>query len=153
LSFRVKAIFQSIMLQEMDHFFNEAQRQGRISFYMQAAGEEAIHFGCAAALNAGGALLMFPAGFIAYLGYRIPDDEVFAQYREQGVLMWRGFSLQNFADQVRAACASAPVNRAHSVVSLMICSAFQMLTTLARAVRCPFTTVLTSCTSRRFLPR
>ena len=28
------------------------------------------------------------------------QDEVFAQYREAGVLMWRGFSLQNFADQV-----------------------------------------------------
>lgn len=28
-----------------------------------------------------------------------PDDEVFAQYREAGVLMWRGFTLQQFADQ------------------------------------------------------
>lgn len=28
------------------------------------------------------------------------EDEVFAQYREQGVLMWRGFTLQNFADQL-----------------------------------------------------
>ena len=28
------------------------------------------------------------------------DDEVFAQYREAGVLMYRGFTLQNFADQV-----------------------------------------------------
>ncbi len=39
--------------QEMDYYFNEAQRQGRISFYMQASGEEAIHFGCASAMKAG----------------------------------------------------------------------------------------------------
>jgi 2-oxoisovalerate dehydrogenase E1 component alpha subunit len=45
-------------------------------------GEEATHIGSAMAWQ--------------------PDDEVFAQYREAGVLMWRGFTLQNFADQVRA---------------------------------------------------
>lgn len=28
-----------------------------------------------------------------------PEDTVFAQYREQGVLLWRGFSLQQAADQ------------------------------------------------------
>ena len=28
------------------------------------------------------------------------EDEVFAQYREQGVLMWRGYTLQQFAHQV-----------------------------------------------------
>jgi hypothetical protein len=39
--------------QGMDHFFNEAQRQGRISFYMQSSGEEAIHFGTASCLQAG----------------------------------------------------------------------------------------------------
>lgn len=73
-----------IRFREMDHYFNEAQRQGRISFYMQAAGEEAILFGCAAAMKA--------------------DDEVFSQYREAGVLMWRGFSVQNFADQCFSNC-------------------------------------------------
>ncbi len=26
--------------------------------------------------------------------------QVFAQYREAGVLMWRGFTIQNCADQV-----------------------------------------------------
>lgn len=31
---------------------------------------------------------------------RPADDEVFGQYREAGVLMWRGFSLQQCADQV-----------------------------------------------------
>ncbi|RLN27239.1 hypothetical protein BBJ28_00019949, partial [Nothophytophthora sp. Chile5] len=52
---------------------------GRISFYMTSYGEEAISFGSASALRLG--------------------DMVFAQYREPGVLMWRGFTLQNFADQ------------------------------------------------------
>eukprot|EP00596_Hydrurales_sp_CCMP1899_P005387 CAMPEP_0119050730 /NCGR_PEP_ID=MMETSP1177-20130426/71397_1 /TAXON_ID=2985 /ORGANISM="Ochromonas sp, Strain CCMP1899" /LENGTH=432 /DNA_ID=CAMNT_0007029447 /DNA_START=184 /DNA_END=1482 /DNA_ORIENTATION=- len=61
-----------------DVFFN-AQRQGRISFYMQNTGEEAVHIGSAAALHA--------------------DDVVFAQYREVGVLLWRGFTVQQVADQ------------------------------------------------------
>lgn len=49
-----------------------------------------------------------------------PYDEVFAQYREAGVLMYRGFTLQQFADQVCAAsCAIYPVSsstlfRAHA---------------------------------------
>jgi hypothetical protein len=41
------------LVQGMDHFFNEAQRQGRISFYMQSSGEEAIHFGTASCLRDG----------------------------------------------------------------------------------------------------
>ncbi|GBG26140.1 Pyruvate dehydrogenase E1 component subunit alpha, mitochondrial [Hondaea fermentalgiana] len=68
-----------VRLQVMDHVLYEAQRQGRISFYMQTNGEEGINIGSAAALK--------------------HEDVVFAQYREAGVLMWRGFSLQNFADQ------------------------------------------------------
>lgn len=69
-----------VRLQAMDKVFFDAQRQGRISFYMTSIGEEAAVIGTAA-------------------GYR-DTDEVFAQYREQGVLMWRGFTLQNFADQL-----------------------------------------------------
>lgn len=34
-----------VQIQVMDEIMNLAQRQGRISFYMQAAGEEAIHVG------------------------------------------------------------------------------------------------------------
>lgn len=52
---------------------------GRISFYMTNYGEEASHIGSAAALN--------------------NEDVVFAQYREAGVLLWRGFTLQQFVDQ------------------------------------------------------
>ncbi|KUF87603.1 Cyst germination specific acidic repeat protein [Phytophthora nicotianae] len=70
---------QMIRLNTMDNIFYDAQRQGRISFYMTSYGEEAISFGSSSALRLG--------------------DMVFAQYREPGVLMWRGFTLQEFADQ------------------------------------------------------
>ncbi|XP_050241110.1 2-oxoisovalerate dehydrogenase subunit alpha 2, mitochondrial-like [Quercus robur] len=64
----------------MDFVFYEAQRQGRISFYATTNGEEAINIASAAALTI--------------------DDLVFPQYyRELGVLSWRGFSLQEFANQ------------------------------------------------------
>ena len=46
---------------------------------MTSSGEEATAVGSAAALT--------------------PDDVVFSQYREQGVLMWRGFSMLDMADQ------------------------------------------------------
>lgn len=65
--------------QAMDTIFYNAQRQGRISFYMTSTGEEATHVGSSAALH--------------------PTDPVLAQYREAGVLMWRGFALDEFADQ------------------------------------------------------
>lgn len=70
------------MIATFDHVIllpAESQRQGRISFYMTSWGEEATHIGSAMALA--------------------DDDEVFAQYREQGVILWRGFSLQQVADQ------------------------------------------------------
>lgn len=34
-----------VRIQYLDEIFYNAQRQGRISFYMQANGEEAIHIG------------------------------------------------------------------------------------------------------------
>ena len=49
----------------MDLILNDAQRQGRLSFYMTSSGEEATHFGPAAALKS--------------------EDLVFAQYREPGM--------------------------------------------------------------------
>ena len=47
----------------MDSILHEAQRQGRLSFYMTSTGEEATQIGVAAALQ--------------------PQDLCFAQYREQ----------------------------------------------------------------------
>ncbi|UYV74701.1 BCKDHA [Cordylochernes scorpioides] len=67
-------------LNTMDRIMYESQRQGRISFYMTNYGEEGTHFGSAAALD--------------------PRDMVFGQYREAGVLVWRGFSLDDFMNQL-----------------------------------------------------
>lgn len=53
--------------------------QGLISFYMMCSGEEAVLFGTAVALDSA--------------------DEVYSQYREAGVIMWRGFTLDNFMNQ------------------------------------------------------
>ncbi|XP_049410840.1 2-oxoisovalerate dehydrogenase subunit alpha 1, mitochondrial-like [Solanum stenotomum] len=69
-----------VALQIMDTIFYEAQRQGRLSFYLTSTGEEAINIASAAALT--------------------PDDIVLPQYREPGVLLWRGFTLEEFADQL-----------------------------------------------------
>ncbi|KAG0603874.1 hypothetical protein M758_10G127300 [Ceratodon purpureus] len=76
----VLKIYQNMVtLQSMDSLFFEAQRQGRFSFYLTSFGEEAITIASAAALS--------------------DDDMVYAQYREPGVLMWRGFTLNEFANQ------------------------------------------------------
>ncbi|KAG9148490.1 hypothetical protein Leryth_024613 [Lithospermum erythrorhizon] len=75
----LKMYSDMVTLQVMDSIFYEAQRQGRISFYLTTNGEEAINIASAAALNI--------------------SDYVFPQYREAGVLLWRGFSLQDFVNQ------------------------------------------------------
>jgi len=67
------------LLNTMDKILYESQRQGRISFYMTNYGEEGTHMGSAAALD--------------------PEDFIYGQYRESGVLMYRGFTLDQFMDQ------------------------------------------------------
>ncbi|XP_041352910.1 2-oxoisovalerate dehydrogenase subunit alpha, mitochondrial-like isoform X2 [Gigantopelta aegis] len=67
------------LLNTMDRVLYESQRQGRISFYMTNYGEEGTHIGSASALD--------------------PRDLIFGQYREAGVLMWRGFTLDQFMNQ------------------------------------------------------
>ncbi|KAG8378173.1 hypothetical protein BUALT_Bualt08G0110400 [Buddleja alternifolia] len=69
-----------VTLQIMDTIFYEAQRQGRISFYLTSMGEEAINIATAAALTS--------------------DDIIVPQYREPGILLWRGFTLEEFANQL-----------------------------------------------------
>jgi len=64
----------------LDERMVASQRQGRLSFYMAALGEEAASVGGAAALK--------------------PQDMIMTQYREQGALMFRGFSLENFMNQM-----------------------------------------------------
>ncbi|XP_059299087.1 2-oxoisovalerate dehydrogenase subunit alpha 1, mitochondrial-like isoform X1 [Lycium ferocissimum] len=68
-----------VTLKTMDTFLYEAQRQGRISFYMTSFGEEAINIASAAALS--------------------PHDIVLPQYREAGILLWRGFTVQECTNQ------------------------------------------------------
>ncbi len=64
----------------LDERMVASQRQGRLSFYMAALGEEAASVGGAAGLKA--------------------QDMIMSQYREQGALMFRGFSLENFMNQM-----------------------------------------------------
>ncbi|XP_065217668.1 2-oxoisovalerate dehydrogenase subunit alpha, mitochondrial [Planococcus citri] len=68
-----------VSMKETDKILYECQRQGRISFYMTHYGEEAASVGSAAALNS--------------------DDLVFSQYREVGVLHWRGVPLDDLINQ------------------------------------------------------
>lgn len=64
----------------LDERMVASQRQGRLSFYMAALGEEAASVGGAAGLK--------------------PQDMIMSQYREQGALMFRDFSLENFMNQM-----------------------------------------------------
>lgn len=75
----IKMYTDMIKLEQMDRILYEAQRQGRISFYMTSFGEEATHIGSATALN--------------------NDDMVFGQYREAGVLISRGFTFEQIMNQ------------------------------------------------------
>lgn len=68
-----------IKLNVIDQILYDAQRQGRISFYMSSTGEEATHIGSAAALK--------------------DNDPIFGQYRELGVLIWRGFTIADIMNQ------------------------------------------------------
>jgi len=68
------------LLPTLDSVLYNIQRQGKTSFHMTSYGEEATIIGSAAALEA--------------------DDEVLGQYREMGVLLWRGFSI----DSIMAQC-------------------------------------------------
>ncbi|EOA91920.1 hypothetical protein ACJQWK_03461 [Exserohilum turcicum] len=71
-----------VTLTIMDLLMFEAQRQGRLSFYMVSAGEEGIAIGSASALS--------------------PADVIFCQYRESGVYLQRGFTLSSFMNQLFA---------------------------------------------------
>lgn len=70
---------QMVTLSIMDKILYESQRQGRISFYVTNTGEEAIQIGSAAAITL--------------------EDIIYAQYREAGVLLWRGHTITEFMNQ------------------------------------------------------
>mmetsp|Transcript_2595 Transcript_2595/g.6136 ORF Transcript_2595/g.6136 Transcript_2595/m.6136 type:complete len:436 (+) Transcript_2595:3-1310(+) len=75
----VKIYKNMVELSVLDSIFYEAQRQGRISFYMTSLGEEAATVGSSAALDL--------------------KDVIFGQYRETGALIWRGFTFEQCANQ------------------------------------------------------
>lgn len=64
----------------LDERMVAAQRQGRISFYLACTGEEASIIASAAALE--------------------PQDMIMSQYREQGALAYRGYTTEQFMDQM-----------------------------------------------------
>jgi len=69
-----------VFIRVLDERMVASQRQGRISFYMTCKGEEASIIGSAAGLS--------------------DQDMIMAQYREQGALAFRGFSIENFMNQM-----------------------------------------------------
>lgn len=78
----IKLYRNMLLVSIMDIIMFDSQRQGRISFYMVSAGEEAVTVGSASALTEG--------------------DVIFCQYREQGVFAQRGFTPQDFMNQLFA---------------------------------------------------
>ncbi|KAK4989362.1 hypothetical protein LTR28_001596, partial [Elasticomyces elasticus] len=73
---------EMVFVSIMDLIMFDAQRQGRISFYMVSAGEEGTAVGSCSALNT--------------------RDPIFAQYRETGIFAHRGFTAQDFMAQLFA---------------------------------------------------
>ncbi|ROT36513.1 dehydrogenase E1 component [Sodiomyces alkalinus F11] len=78
----VKLYKDMVFISILDLIMFDAQRQGRLSFYMVSAGEEALSVGSASVLA--------------------PEDVIFCQYREQGVFKQRGFTTADFVNQLFA---------------------------------------------------
>jgi 2-oxoisovalerate dehydrogenase E1 component alpha subunit len=77
----LKASLRAMMLtRAFDERMYRAQRQGKTSFYMKCAGEEAVAVAQALALA--------------------PDDMCFPTYRQQGLLIARGYPLIEMMNQV-----------------------------------------------------
>ena len=68
-----------VKVDEYDQTLYMAQRQGKITFYMLSLGETAEATGTGAALE--------------------QQDMLFPQYREQGLFMWRGLTLEEMVNQ------------------------------------------------------
>ncbi|RNF24469.1 2-oxoisovalerate dehydrogenase alpha subunit [Trypanosoma conorhini] len=75
----VKMLETMLRQHTIDTILMEAQRQGRISFYMTSHGEEASIVGTAAALCDG--------------------DDIFMQYREGAALSYRGYTISEMVAQ------------------------------------------------------
>lgn len=69
-----------VYIRSLDERMVGAQRQGRLSFYLTCTGEEASVAGTVAAFNS--------------------DDMIMGQYREQVALRFRGFTTEQFMNQL-----------------------------------------------------
>lgn len=78
----IKLYKDMVFISIMDLIMFDAQRQGRLSFYMVSAGEEAVSIGSSSVLD--------------------PEDVIFCQYREQGVFKERGWGAKEFMAQLFA---------------------------------------------------
>ncbi|KAL6911084.1 thiamine diphosphate-binding protein [Trichoderma evansii] len=76
----IKLYKDMLFISIMDLIMFDAQRQGRLSFYMVSAGEEAVSVGSSSVLD--------------------KEDVVFCQYREQGFFKERGFTTEQFMSQL-----------------------------------------------------
>jgi len=78
---RLRAMLREmVLLRAFDDRFFRAQRQGKTSFYMKSTGEEATSIGAAHALD--------------------DDDMLFPSYRQQGLLIARGYPLIEMMYQI-----------------------------------------------------
>ncbi|ODV88809.1 hypothetical protein CANCADRAFT_128782 [Tortispora caseinolytica NRRL Y-17796] len=87
----IKLYKDMVTISILDTIMYDAQRQGRLSFYMVNAGEEGIAVGSAAALG--------------------KDDILYCQYREAGVFLHRGVPLDEMMNQLYANEADTSAGR------------------------------------------
>ena len=73
-----------VYIRTLDERMLRAQRQGRLSFYLTCTGEEASVAGTVAAFKS--------------------DDMIMGQYREQVALRFRGFTTEQFMNQLVQQC-------------------------------------------------
>lgn len=85
-------IYKTMVLTRLvDEKMITLQRQGVISFAMSSFGEEACSVGSAAALKL--------------------EDWLYPQYRENGIMFWRGFSVEEYIHQMFGDCKDLSFGR------------------------------------------
>ncbi len=87
----IKGYKTMLLTRIVDERMFTLQRQGTISFAMQSAGEEACAVGSAAALDL--------------------QDWLYPQYRESGILFWRGFTILEYVHQMFGDCEDLILGR------------------------------------------
>lgn len=76
----IKGLRTMMLVRAFDERMQRQQRQGKTSFYLKCTGEEAVAVAQSLALE--------------------PDDMCFPTYRQQGVLITRGYPLAQMMDQI-----------------------------------------------------